>query len=261
MNKDNTLFQAGQSDLPFPEVSSMRQPESNPTPANKDISKMNIWQKLLSISEEIEMVEKTLLIKVGNESYKAVAEGAVIAAVKPLEISYNVYSFPISRTWSPTMIMTTKSGTPMIHTRCETIYRFVNTDKPEEYVDIPSAGDGVDTQDKAPGKAMTYADKYALLKAYKIQTGDDPDQYGSEEMNQIGSATTTTKKRLAPPTSSQKVNQYGEIMDLIRDTKFTLEDVSEWIYKRFKKNIKINDLDQTQFNELMDAIKKALEQE
>ena len=26
---------------------------------------------------------------------------------------------------------------------------------------------------------MTYADKYALLKAYKIITGDDPDQNGS----------------------------------------------------------------------------------
>ena len=29
---------------------------------------------------------------------------------------------------------------------------------------------------------MTYSDKYALLKAYKIVTGDDPDQYASEEL-------------------------------------------------------------------------------
>jgi hypothetical protein len=28
---------------------------------------------------------------------------------------------------------------------------------------------------------MTYADKYALLKAYKIETGDDPDQEASKE--------------------------------------------------------------------------------
>lgn len=42
-------------------------------------------------------------------------------------------------------------------------------------------GDGIDTQDKAPGKAMTYSDKYALLKAYKIISGDDPDQNPSEE--------------------------------------------------------------------------------
>ena len=29
---------------------------------------------------------------------------------------------------------------------------------------------------------MTYADKYALLKAYKIITGDDPDQKASEDL-------------------------------------------------------------------------------
>ena len=46
-------------------------------------------------------------------------------------------------------------------------------------------GDGVDTQDKAPGKAMTYGDKYALLKAYKIVTGDDPDQNASEPQQRI----------------------------------------------------------------------------
>jgi hypothetical protein len=28
---------------------------------------------------------------------------------------------------------------------------------------------------------MTYADKYALMKAYKISTGDDPDQNASVE--------------------------------------------------------------------------------
>ena len=40
---------------------------------------------------------------------------------------------------------------------------------------------GLDTGDKAPGKAMTYADKYALMKAYKLSTGDDPDKDASPE--------------------------------------------------------------------------------
>ena len=41
--------------------------------------------------------------------------------------------------------------------------------------------EGIDAQDKGSGKAMTYGDKYALMKAYKISTGDDPDQTASEE--------------------------------------------------------------------------------
>ena len=58
-------------------------------------------------------------------------------------------------------------------------------ENPDEYIDITTYGDGVDTQDKAPGKAMTYSDKYALLKAYKIQTGDDPDEAASEPLQGI----------------------------------------------------------------------------
>ena len=58
-----------------------------------------------------------------------------------------------------------------IFLRIKTVYRFVNIDNPTEFIDVETFGDGVDSQDKAPGKAMTYADKYALLKAYKIETG------------------------------------------------------------------------------------------
>ena len=66
--------------------------------------------------------------------------------------------------------------------RLETTYRFVNVENPEEYIDITTYGDGIDSQDKAVGKAMTYGDKYALMKCYKIVTGDDPDQNPSEDL-------------------------------------------------------------------------------
>jgi hypothetical protein len=65
-------------------------------------------------------------------------------------------------------------------TRIETTYRFVNVDKPDEFIEIVSFAEGIDSQDKGSGKAMTYADKYALMKAYKISTGDDPDQEASQ---------------------------------------------------------------------------------
>ena len=58
---------------------------------------------------------------------------------------------------------------------------FINVDIPTDYIDVISFGDGVDSGDKASGKGQTYADKYALLKSYKIGTGDDPDQNASEE--------------------------------------------------------------------------------
>ena len=74
---------------------------------------------------------------------------------------------------------TTKTNS--LYMRVETIYRFVNIDNKDDFIDIKAYGDGIDTGDKAPGKATTYADKYALMKAYKISTGDDPDKDASPE--------------------------------------------------------------------------------
>jgi hypothetical protein len=152
----------------------------------------NIYKKMLQISAEVSRVAKNLNVGEGRNQYKAVGEADVLAAVKPIEEKYQVYSYPVSRQVidSGEMINTnTYNGqtkeTRKLYLRVETIYRFVNVENPNEYIDITTYGDGVDTQDKAPGKAMTYSDKYALLKAYKIQTGDDPDQTASEPLQGI----------------------------------------------------------------------------
>ena len=149
----------------------------------------NIYQRLSAITAEISNVAKNLAVGSGQNSYKAVGEADVLAAVKPIEAKHGIYSYPASRQVIDSGVLTSvkeykgeQKETKQFYVRVETVYRFVNVDKPEEFIDVTSYGDGVDTQDKAPGKAMTYSDKYALLKAYKIVTGDDPDQNASDEM-------------------------------------------------------------------------------
>lgn len=149
---------------------------------------MNIYEKLASVTAELNAVAKNLNVNVGKGSYKAVGEADVLAAVKPLEQKYGIYSYPCKREIVDKDVITTTSSyngntseKSQFFMRLETTYRFVNTEKPDEFIDITTYGDGIDNGDKAPGKAMTYSDKYALLKAYKIITGDDPDQQGSEE--------------------------------------------------------------------------------
>ena len=142
----------------------------------------NIYKKLLNIANELEVVNKNLSVGVGKSSYKAVGEADVLSAVKPLEKKYGIYSYPFSRKIiEQNILIDEETGKRTYFERIETIYRFVNVDEPSEFVDITTYGDGMDVGDKSVGKAMTYADKYALLKAYKIITGDDPDQFASEE--------------------------------------------------------------------------------
>lgn len=165
---------------------------------------MNIYQKMSAITLEISTVAKNLMVGEGRSQYKAVGEADVLAAVKPVEAKHGVYSYPAKREVidSGEMVSTsTYNGqtkeTHKLYVRVETTYRFVNMDEPSEYIDIITYGDGVDTQDKAPGKAMTYSDKYALLKAYKIQTGDDPDQNASEPLKAVMSQNISKAKAIA----------------------------------------------------------------
>ena len=170
-----------------------------------DVVKLNLFQKMNKITSEIKSAEKDLEISIGGAKYKAVSESVILNIVKPLEEKYGVYSYPMSRAIVDSNLVTTKdrSGNEktQFYERIETIYRFVNIDNPSEYIDITSYGDGIDNGDKSVGKAMTYADKYALMKAYKIVTGDDPDKEGSEEtkktVQNTMKVTDTVKKQAA----------------------------------------------------------------
>jgi hypothetical protein len=59
--------------------------------------------------------------------------------------------------------------------------KIVNLDNTSETLEVESFGRGLDAGDKGFGKASTYARKYALLNAYKIATGEDPDANKSEQ--------------------------------------------------------------------------------
>lgn len=149
---------------------------------------MNIFEKLLCITDEIKRVNKNLDVGVGKNSYKAVGEADVLAAVKELEKKYGVYSYPCKREIVDRDILETVkeyngevTRGNQLFMRLEVTYRFVNIEKIDEFIEVTSYGDGIDTQDKAPGKAMTYADKYALMKAYKIISGEDADQEHSPD--------------------------------------------------------------------------------
>lgn len=171
---------------------------------------MNVYEKMAAITAELNAVAKNLKVGEGKSAYKAVGEADVLAAVKPIEAKYKVYSYPVSRKVIDSDVITTskvyngqESTSSKFFMRVETVYRFVNTEKPDEYLDITTYGDGVDAGDKAPGKAMTYGDKYALLKAYKIITGDDPDQQYSEE-------STVTKSGYGYKNSTQNLRALDE---------------------------------------------------
>lgn len=201
----------------------------------------NIYQRMLEATQKISKVKKNLEVGLGKNQYKAVGEKDVLNAVKPIEFECGIYSYPKERKVIDTNVLTTTkeyngqtTESKQLFMRLEVIYRFVNVDKPDEFIDITTYGDGVDSQDKAPGKAMTYADKYALLKAYKIETGDDPDKEPSQNLKKVNK---TIKKATESQISmilslvndvDSMLKYYG--LEKIED--LTIEQASEIISKK-----------------------------
>lgn len=213
----------------------------------EEIKKLNIYERLSLITEEIGVVEKGLNVQVTKtSSYKAVSERDILDAVKPIEKKYRVYSYPVKREVIDRDILTTKTDYGEKNTlfmRIETTYRFVNIDNPSEYIETTVYGDGLDTGDKAPGKASTYADKYALMKAYKISTGDDPDKEASPEK---GYTRTNTDK-----ISAGNINILQNLIKSLPEAKAFYDNILS-VYK-------ITDLAQLtnrQYGEILIEIKK-----
>jgi hypothetical protein len=59
--------------------------------------------------------------------------------------------------------------------RFEARYRFdvVNADEPADRLTVEIEAHAIDHGDKAPGKALSYAKKYAVLKLLDIETGEE----------------------------------------------------------------------------------------
>lgn len=101
-----------------------------------------------------------------NGQYKFVSHDDVSEKVHPLLVKHRVLALPttisISQEGNRTSIM-------------ERVF-FINADNPVDQFSVDFPGYGVDPSDKGPGKAISYAYKYALLKTFCLETGEDPDK-------------------------------------------------------------------------------------
>lgn len=213
------------------------------------MEQLNIYQKMLKATEEIQTVAKNLQVGTGKSSYKAVGEADVLEAVKPIEFKYGIYSYPLQREIIETAVLENEAidyntkeriTKKNLFMRLRTIYRFINTDNPQEYIDITSYGDGLDNADKATGKAMTYSDKYALMKAYKITTGDDPDQTESPTLKGVENKkpSIATSKQIEMVQKLYNADELAKMMNNLHKTdlaSLTVEEASKMIQARSKK--------------------------
>jgi hypothetical protein len=174
---------------------------------------LNLHQRMAAVMREVTYIQKE--IKQGMQ-YKIVSHDKVTAKCRPALLANGVIYYPIR-------CDTAQNGN---RTECNMTVRFANIDDPQDFIDVESCGHGIDTQDKGPGKAQSYAVKYALLKALGLETGDDADHDSIEHkrvdpaMHQA--ATSAAIRMIETETSREGLVEYW--IDLAKNEKAVSSD-------------------------------------
>lgn len=133
-------------------------------------TKMNLLQRINLVRKNVAYIQKDKSVSTGGGSYKAVTHDTVTAMVREHMVNHGIVSWPhlVNSTSLPK-----DEGVKQFRYEATYDFTFANTDDPADTLLIRIQAHAMDNADKAPGKALSYAKKYALLKLFEIETGED----------------------------------------------------------------------------------------
>ena len=152
---------------------------------------LNIYQRINAVRKAIGYVQKDKAGSTGGGSYKAVTHDAVTGMVRAALIEHGVVIVP------SVLSAVFNAKEPEAKQRLyEATYQieFVNIDDPADRIVTQQNAHALDNGDKAPGKAQSYATKYAILKLFNIETGEDEESRYQQEEFDIDSIAAEIKK-------------------------------------------------------------------
>ena len=133
---------------------------------------MQIHEKLIEVARSVQHLQK----KAKGHKYKYVSSSQVITALRAKWLELNLLLLP-QATNIKVEPAPTYGGRQHVVT-ANMIYTWINLDNTDEAMTFDWQATGMDADTaKAYGKALTYAEKYFLLKFFQIPTDeDDPDK-------------------------------------------------------------------------------------
>lgn len=199
------------------------------------VKAMNIYQRISAVSAEVGKVAMTLNVSTGNGSYKAISINDVVDSLIPVLTKYRLAILPGEKEIieQEQIKTTSKYGDKtQFYIRLKATYTVVNIDNPDEKVSAVGFGDGIDSGDKATGKANTYARKYALIDLFNLSKGDDPDREASQEYQKIETATAEQISKIQTLYNSDEIATMLKRMRKKSLVDITKEQAEKMIAKR-----------------------------
>lgn len=220
-----------------------------------DVTKMNIYQKIMMVSSESGNIEKKLEIATKTDkngktlsSYKAASFWDIVDAIKPYLTLYHLDIIPEQDETCGKKVVSDDIVTRSTNygEREErrvimwSVLRIVNADNPQEYILSAGIGEGRDSGDKAYNKANTNSKKNAIIDAFNLSIGDDPDKDASLEYYQTSDNKQMDKNLILEPkaVSEKEFQDYVEIINMINSERRKLEKYVDIRSEKFLKFLK-----------------------
>lgn len=222
---------------------------------------MNVYQKINEVKKVVKVFEKDDKTS-GKGAYSFVSGAQILGAIKEKMEEIGLLFLPVEtehRGWT-TFNYKNSYGDDKTDFVVDgrLIYEWINCDEPsdKQRVSFEYYGQQNDIS-KAFGSGLTYSERYLLLKSLGVPTGEDDPDNKNEDKNGTQGKTQEKSKKQTPGT--QKKTKWVQVNELIKDSNIELPQVTDWVVKKFKKNIKINDLTDEQFEALIEALTAAIE--
>jgi hypothetical protein len=148
---------------------------------------MNIFSKLIEVRKSVPYLKKDT----AGYQFKYVSSSQTLGALRETMDEQQLLLIPRVVKWEIRDHTTSKEKHEYFSI-LDMEFTWVNAEKPEETIVCSWVGCGLDDGEKGIGKAVTYAEKYFLLKFFNIATDkDDPDYFQKQQGKE--------EKRTPPP--------------------------------------------------------------
>jgi len=138
----------------------------------------NIYQKINAVQKKVKYVQKDAQIS-GAGSYKAVTHDNIVSLIRKHLVEIGIVIYPEQLEGRLLQERNVREENGKMVGNKQHLYaanyniHFVNIEDPNDRITSVVEAHANDTGDKAPGKALTYATKSAILKVFCLETGEN----------------------------------------------------------------------------------------
>lgn len=227
---------------------------------------MNIYQKLIEVRKSVPYLQK----ENSGQQYKYVSSSQVLATVRqkmdevgllliPEVTGHNLLESTIEQKDKETKDIFKRTTT--YFTEIDMSFTWVNAENPDETIKTNWYAQGVDIAgEKGVGKALTYGEKYFLLKFFNIATDkDDPDSFQDKHDDKKPDKQ-DKPKQIQTVQSELSDKQVQRLWAIAKEAGQNDTAIHTWIKQKYNKD-SVKAMTKKEYDTVCEALEKAKSKE